>query len=600
MASASASRTARRRLLAPAIVVVASLGVRAAYQWRIEAYPKTELIRNALDDQFLYDQWARAILDGRDVDWQATGHEFAHWARRHPGVFPQDPLYPYALAGFYRLFGFAYDGLRALQAALGAATALLVWLLARAHVRPRAAMLAGLLAALYQPLVFYESTLLREPLATFLASAALAALAHAARAGTQRAVAAAAAGLAMGLAIVTRSHLAVPAAALACWLWLSLRRAFTGSVATTSAFVAATALPVLPVVIVNVARSGAPAFVSSSGPYNLFIGNVHDAEAAGPSSRYLEVKAQGPPEEVDLVRALAGDALRHPASLLRRLAEKTLRLFGTREAPDNLSVAMGRETNAALRLAFVTDAVLMPLALAGALLALARRRLALPYVWLVAYAASVIPFVVASRLRLPLLPALAVFGGFTLERAEELAASRRRWRAALVPAGVALLGVLLWPGREPHRLTDFQMAAAAYEARGRALEARGDAEPALKAYSRAVVLNPDHLGAVEAAARVQALLEPPPPDARAADLCARARAAADARRFDEALRLLEEAARAAPEWSLPAQYQANVHVLRGAPAAALPHLERAVALAPTDPRLRANLQALRRAAGVVR
>jgi tetratricopeptide (TPR) repeat protein len=303
---------------------------------------------------------------------------------------------------------------------------------------------------------------------------------------------------------------------------------------------------------------------------------------------------------VDLLAALRREVAERPWAVAKLQAVKAARLFGAAEVPDNLSVAMGRETTPLLRAAFVTDHLLMAPALVGLALALARwRRHALPLAWVLAYAASVIPFIVVSRLRLPLLPALAVLAAVAADRAWELLATSRRAAAAGVLAAVAAALVALRPGRQPLRATDFQMAAAAYETRARQLEEDGAAGRAAAAYARAVVLNPDHLGAVEGAARLR-----PPVTAvenpYAAELCRRAGEAAQGGRLDEAARLLEEAVQEAPEWWLPYQYRANVQVLRGDPAAALPDLERAVARAPQDARLRDNLKALRKEAGVVR
>src|SRR5215475_1940910 len=118
--------TRGRRWAAPLLVALLAAAVRLGFQLHAEAYPKLEMIRNALDDQVLYDSWAKHLLAGAPMDWAASGHEFAYWAARSPGVFPQDPLYPYALFAFYRLFGFHYGAVRALQALLGAGTAVFV------------------------------------------------------------------------------------------------------------------------------------------------------------------------------------------------------------------------------------------------------------------------------------------------------------------------------------------------------------------------------------------------------------------------------------------------------------------------------------------
>lgn len=587
--------TVWRRLAAPLAVVLVALTVRVSFQRSAEAYPRLELIRNALDDQVLYDSWAKSIVAGREMDWAGSGHEFAHWAARWPGVFPQDPGFALLLALFYRVFGFAYDGVRALQAAMGAATAWLTWALARRHVGSAAAVPCGLAAALYQPLVFYEATLLREPAATFLCAAALLALAEAARtAARSRAIAAAAAaGVSLGAATLIRSHLALPAAAAAVWLFAETRR--RRGVGPAAALTAAAALVVAPVVAVNVARSGGPAFVSSAAPYNLFVGNVHDA-TGGPSPRYLEVKAQGPPASVDLLAALRDDVASHPGAFLRRLAGKAATLFGAADVPDNLSVPMGAATAAGLRLALVSDLVLVPPALAGigAALLCGRRHALLP-AYVLAYAGSVIPFIVVSRLRLPLLPAMAVLAGLGVERLLAAVRERRRAVAAAIAVGWVALTAAMWPGPPRHRSVDFLMAAAAEARLGELREAAGDVEGALAAYGRAASLNPDHLGAVRSWVRLRSRRPAPALDAHAAALCAEARAAAHAGRHEESLRLLDRAVAIAPGWALPYRYRANVHVLRGDARSALADVERAVALDPGDERERQNLAALRRA-----
>jgi len=590
-----------RRAWAALLVGLAALAVRAAFQLHLEAYPKLELIRNALDDQVLYDSWAKHILAGAPMDWERTGHEFAYWAARAPGVFAQDPLYSYALAGFYRAFGFRYDAVRALQALLGVGTALLVFRLASGLLRPPAALAAGLCAALYQPLVFYEATFLREPLATFLMAAALVCVQAAGEDGAppRRAYGPALGGGALlGLAVLTRSHLALPALAAAAWLFARTRR--QAGARPVLALAAALLLVLSPVVAANVVGSGGPAFVSSAGPYNLFIGNVHDADG-GPSPAYLALKAQGPPQSVDLVGALADDVRAHPLAFVARQLTKTAQLLAPGERPDNVSLAMGRLLEPRLGLALVTDALLLPLALFGLVLALRRwRHHALWLAYLAAGVASIVPFIVVSRLRLPLLPALALAAGVVVEQAVTLAAARRPVAFGALALAAGALVFVLWPHPQPHRHVDYQMAAAAYETLGQQREEEGDARAARRAFGRAVALNPDHQGAADAAARLDTSLPPPPLDREAAALCEQARGEARDGRPSEALGLLDQASRRAPEWALPFRYRASVHALGGDRRAAVDDLESAVALVPEDVELRGALKALRRDVGLER
>ena len=63
----------------------------------------------------VFDRWAKSIAAGEPYDYSTSGHEFAYWAAQHPGVYPQAPLYPYFLAALYRVYGFRYDLVRAVQ-----------------------------------------------------------------------------------------------------------------------------------------------------------------------------------------------------------------------------------------------------------------------------------------------------------------------------------------------------------------------------------------------------------------------------------------------------------------------------------------------------
>ena len=114
------------------IVIVLALAIRLFYLTGIEAYPKFELIKNRLDDQVVFDAWAKSVVRGEVFDYRTTGHEFAHWVAADPGVYPQAPLYPFLVSVFYAVFGFEYDGWRLAQMTLGAlACGLLFWLARR-------------------------------------------------------------------------------------------------------------------------------------------------------------------------------------------------------------------------------------------------------------------------------------------------------------------------------------------------------------------------------------------------------------------------------------------------------------------------------------
>ncbi len=81
-------------------------------------------------------------------------------------VFFQSPLYPYAVALWYALFGASWIKAAVVQAVLGSVSVLLAAAVTRevAPDKPVAAVIAAWLMALYQPLIYYDALLLKVEL----------------------------------------------------------------------------------------------------------------------------------------------------------------------------------------------------------------------------------------------------------------------------------------------------------------------------------------------------------------------------------------------------------------------------------------------------
>ena len=649
------SRASVRLRLLLAVFLIA-IGVRWVVLDGMEAYPRFEKIKNRLDDQVVFDLWAKTTAAGEPFDYAVTGHEFAHWAAAQPGVYPQSPLYPWWITTNYRLFGPNYDTVRWLQMVLGAFGCVLLVLVARRFVSSWGAVVCGLVMAFYGPLVFYEGTYLRAAVITpvLLAGMALA-LAASESVGRRRPWLAGATGLGLALLVLLRPNNLLVAAVVLLWLlwrWKAPgthrverrssphplapspeggrggtgkdaegvapdiagdpsgpsgplaphrgeRVGVRGVLQPAALFALFLMLPLLAVATLNTVRSGSPAFLSSNGPYILFVSNVHDATglSAGPSPYYFEVKAKGPAESVDLVAETLADVRRHPGAWLRLEARKLLAFFAPQEIPNNLSYAMARKTNPLLAWAPIDLRWILPLALVGAVLSLSQwRRFALLHLVLWSTVVATILFYVLARMRLPVVPLLVIFAVFAVEQA--IQAVRRR-RGLPLLAGVATavtLGALLWPGEPIHRPTDYAMAAAAEYSVAEELEQADQPEAARLRFARAVALNPEHGEALDRLHRLAYRLGPlsETPTAEVVEACDVARQLAQRGDGDRALDLLRQVVEAAPRTALPRHYQANVHYLRGDKHQALEAMEAAVERAPLDQGLRQSLVALRR------
>jgi|GEM_PF-1187036 len=431
------------------------------------------------------------IIDGESYLLQAL--RVAAGRSLVEGVTFQAPLYPWVLGQTLRLSGVqgvpaaetladvppvilarALEVARDLNLVLGVLLVALVWFLADRLLGDGAALAAGLLAALYGPLIFHEGLVMKEVLA--LASLPLAVLAatralEAEARGRDGDLAWLLTGLALGVGALLRGNLHVVAGLGALAVLLrggpdhQLRGGLRGAVALVLGVVVAMA----PIVLRNSLAAGRPVLSTAAGGTAFYLCNHPDndtgiiqhralnrqvprheeedwtAEAQRRSGRVL---SPGEVSEFWFRAALAGIAER-PSTWLLAEVRKLFLLFSRYEAPDNSMPSFAEAEVAVLRWTPSRYGVVLPLACGGLWLAWRRRtrgaaatgRAALFFA-LVAYAASLLLFIVTSRFRLPLAPLVIVYAGWLLSELRGLFGPERRAERREVAAAVAL-GLLL-------------------------------------------------------------------------------------------------------------------------------------------------------------
>lgn len=237
------------------LVLLAAAAVRGAFLLAYRASPFFGYFRN---DQLYYRAWGLQIAGGEVLGGK---------------VFEQGPLYAYLLAPLFRLFGPRETPVLAFQLLCGVVTVLLVFLCAEAIFGERAGLVAGSLAAIYGPLVFYECMVMKTFLEPLLVLAALAAALRGR--SSERVRWFAAAGAALGLACLVREVHAL----LLVPLLLAALLARPGPPPTSRRrpLAAAGALAAFVVVIAPAAGRNwvvarEPVAVSAAGGQNMYIG----------------------------------------------------------------------------------------------------------------------------------------------------------------------------------------------------------------------------------------------------------------------------------------------------------------------------------------
>jgi 4-amino-4-deoxy-L-arabinose transferase-like glycosyltransferase len=457
-----------------ALLFALACGLRFAYVALIADEPA---VRYPVLDAHAYHGWALAILAG---DWLGDR------------VYYQDPLYPFFLAGLYRLLGPGSLGVLLAQAVLDAVSVVLLFATARRLFPPGAALLAGLLASGYAVYVYYAGLLLKAPLLVFLFTLSLLLLVRAAQRGRPRDWLAF--GLVFGLAALTRGNALLFLPALAFWLALERARPPAQRLLAIAAALGGVLAVLLPVAARNWLVSGDLVLLNSQAGQNFYIGNFRGndtgAYRAPPFLRAtpeheeedfarVAIAAVGrelPPSAISrywLARGLE-EITADPGHFARNLARKVAVLVNHVEVPDNYSFAFfAEEVVPVLAWPWPSWGALLPLACCGAWFARGRREARLLLLFGACYAAGILIFFNLSRLRLPLVPLVLLFAGFGgTEILRRLRA--RDWRSVLATAGFLTLAypaVYADLGVERTVIRFFNLAQA-HQARGRALRAR--------------------------------------------------------------------------------------------------------------------------------
>lgn len=517
-----ATRPCARRLelLALLAILAAAAFVRFAY---LSEHARAPDFAVPEVDAAFNDYWARALATG---DWRPPPDRHDPQVRALPYLRP--PGYPYFLAALYRAFGGGYVAPRAVQAGLGLASCLLGYALARRRFGPGVGLAFAALLGLYWSFVYFEGEFLEPALLVFLGLLLLRTLdGWIDRFGPGQA---AAAGIVLGLAALVRPTVLPFGMAVPLWAWRYAKAGSPGAVRRLlllALFGAAAAATLAPAVARNVAVGGEAVLVSPAG-LALYMGNHEGADGfvaatlpgLGAYGSCFDYPAIRRALERRLGRPLApGEASGHfrneavrfmrenPRRVLSLLWKKTLLFFGPLEVSHNREDEIARDSSAVLRrlpggFAFAFAAFLLGLSIfvldggRGAPEGPGRREaqaglLSLAALYVLCTFLAHVPFIVAGRYRVPMVPMLLLAGAYAAVR---IAGMIRERRLAAAAAWIGA-GLLLHAGFSGNPTGYAPDPAKWHFTRGMALSRSGDGAGARKAYEEALRLKPGYADA---------------------------------------------------------------------------------------------------------
>jgi len=476
----------RHRIAVIVAIAAASVCFRAVYFLQLSRGPCLWQHRWQQSDMSFFDAWARQIATG---DWLTDGalhpahrwaveiaeryfHDFPEEAREFerlaaasPGErsaaallwdrwyggkqFHQEPLYPYLLAVTYALLVPDVRLVFLWQMVLGVLANLLIYLLARRAFGDTVGALAGAMAVLYAPLMYFELILLREAPLTFAGLACVWAVSWAL--DGDRAARWIAAGAVIGATILLKSTTLLFLLGVAAVLCCLRRRSPAQLTRALGGLSVGAACLLAPAVARNLAV-GCPALaLSSVGPIGFIIANAEDFSCGDGAANLAWQRHVGEilhhtggqlwPTVVETLQTH-----RDAWSVLRQLWDKFLAVWHWYEISDNANFYYYSLHAPVLGWAPLRFAAVAPLALVGVALSWRRWPLTWPLLLMLAVAlATLVVFGPMSRYRLAVVPVLLIFAAAAAVHVVECVATRRWLAAGMAVACVAALA--LWMAR---------------------------------------------------------------------------------------------------------------------------------------------------------
>ena len=469
-------------------------------------------------DSMVYDKWAKALV----------------WGSELPATkLMQAPLYPWFLSLIYRVLGPDPTAVRSVQALLGVLTCAFITVFTRRLFRSSAAgIVAGLLAALYLPAIFYEGVILPATLILFLnALFVLLMVTDTGQAGPARLMAA---GFVLGLSVMTKpvALLILPFALV--YIWLRARKSGrnttvdtagqentsgtgkgvgTRSLRYASALVIGLVFAIAPLTIRNARTTGTFIPLTTGGGINFYIGSNPRANGFYSVPFYRGMPLGGTPEiQQERMRMLAESAqkrklspgevsrfwtregLKHIASEPGASAALTFRkflyFFNRYERASVESIPFHRKFGGIIAMPLPGYWFVLSFAMLGIFLTRKRwDRLILLYGGVLTYLAAAVVFYVLARYRIPVVVFLIPFAGAAISKLLKMIRDRKLFDLGIM--AIALLLIFYATGLKVAKDTTFGKATRIVRL-GKVYANSGDMKKAAELWREALEIDPSH------------------------------------------------------------------------------------------------------------
>jgi tetratricopeptide (TPR) repeat protein len=395
-----------------AIVIALALIVRFVYLIEIKDHP---LFNVLLADGHFHDAWAMDILNG-------------DWLSLEKGVLYKPPLYPYFLALVYAVFGHNLFISRLVQIFIALAAYILVYRLAAIYFDRTVARIALVGTVFYGTFIYFEGELeivvlvvTLNLLLLFLVTGNLLQSTRPRWLFT---------GIVLGFSALARPTLLLFIPFVLLWLFIVFRQQGVIKKFAESSlfFLLGTVLIISPVTIRNSMLGEKFVPISSNAGINFYIGNnpnYDETTSIQPGivwERLTREPSVAAGRDLTVEEAQSYWFARsrafifsEPMSFLALVLKKTALFWHSYEIKRNKDIYFFKRYSTVLNLPLLTFGIVAPLALIGMLIGLSRwRNYLLLYFYVLYVMASTVIFFVTARYRIPAVPVLIMFAGYSL------------------------------------------------------------------------------------------------------------------------------------------------------------------------------------------
>ena len=412
------------------LIAIFALAIILRIIYHIQDSTRNPLYNDPVSDAGVYFKW---------------GMDMAKGTMKPVGVYYMAPLYPYILAGIFKIFGANISSAIIFQHVVGLLNLALVYLIAKKTFGERVAILSAIIYALHPLFPFNESKILLTTFTLFFYLLSIYLLTFHKKERPNYLLTFTA-GIILGISVVQRPNILLFILLVIVWLYLLYKPNYKWVVVSSIILLVGVAIPISPVTIHNYKASGEFVFLTSNSGVNFYYGANPDAAPTftrrgqiSDSIENEEVKAKKAAEEA-MGRQLGPAEVssywmkrgfeeigKKPLSWIGYEFKKLFWTINTYEIPNNYNIQFEMDKVPALRIFFIPYGFICLFGIIGIWLIQKRNPLTILLLfYLAAIEAGLLMFTVVSRFRVPLTVILLMFAAYGLLEFIDAMRSRNR------------------------------------------------------------------------------------------------------------------------------------------------------------------------------